>query len=663
MRPSASRSMQCLPAARSEDGAIPALSLEARSGYPADECPRGDSRGRLVNAVCVTLYNEAREPLQRTISSIVAALEHFHIHGAGRAGCSVLCIVADGNDKLDGGVVDLFRECGWIPRAAALHPEEITFFRSMHDYRTLRERLAGDSAPSRLHSRPDAALEVIACVKARNRGKLDSHSLFFGTLCSELQPEYCYQIDTGTVLGVESITRMVQRMERDPRVAAVASRVLPAVPTAADGFLTAWQFLDLALQKAVLWPFEVATGHLSVIPGQACALRWESVRGAPATDRSEAADTPLYAYLMGQNRDSVLENIMYLAEDRVLGTQLALARGRTWRICYAADVTAVTDTCATLPELFRQRRRWLNSTLACRLWLLSRYRSVLRRSDRDRRAKSMLTLGAAGQTLLAIRDFLLPTWFAALSLLLAKLLVVDGGKASAALRIGCLGALGAELLWGLFGHYRKRTAHGLVSNGMRTALGWLASALFLGCVATAVPATEGSILVAGPVLSLAAALVSLPRSSTSALTRRFSSPGFVCPVVSLGMLCLLSAYAYWNLADVSWGTKGLRRVDLPSASVDRLRRFRTRVFVAWVGTNAAVIVLLCIHSAGNSRIVNPVILSSAVMDALIGVVAIASHVRDRLRRVPWTRRHGKPDEQPPGQGREALSGVAAPGSQ
>lgn len=653
--------MQRWPAVKAEESTGLALAREATADCLADE-PRG-SRSRPVNCVCVTLYNEAREPLHRTILSIVAALEHFHRHEAGRGGWSVLCVVADGYDRLAAGVVDFFREYGLIPPAADPRPEDIASFRGTHDCHGLRERLQGSPSTNRLCSRPDVTLEVIVCLKARNRGKLDSHSLFFGRLCTELQPEYCYQVDTGTLLGVESISGMVQRMERDPRVAAVASRILPAVPSETDGFLTAWQFLDLALQKAVLWPFEVATGHLSVIPGQACALRWEAVRGTPAVDRTEAPDTPLHAYLRGQNRDSVLEHIMYLAEDRVLGTELALAKGRTWRMCYAADVTALTDTCGTFEELFRQRRRWLNSTLACRLWLLSRYRSVLRRSDRDRRAKGMLTLGAAGQTLLAIRDFLLPTWFAALTLFLAKLLAFGGGQVGAAFRIGCLGTLAAEVLCALVARHRASRSCGPVGNGIRTALGWAATALFLGWVIAAVPVAEGSILVAGPALALAAARASLPRKAIPALTRRFSSPGFVCPVVSLGMLCLLSAYSYWNLADVSWGTKGLRRVELPSASAARLRRFRNRIFAAWLGTNAVAVALLGIQSAGSGRIVNPVILLSAVIDALIGLIAVASHAWELGRRSATARRRAGADVPHPDHGREALTGAAARGAQ
>jgi cellulose synthase/poly-beta-1,6-N-acetylglucosamine synthase-like glycosyltransferase len=595
-------------------------------GYWADQCHHVRPGSRPVNSVCVTLYNEPRNPLERTILSIVAALEHFHGHASDRPGWSVLCVMADGCDKLDPGVADFLCEHGLISRVSPPGAQAVGFFRSTHDLRTLRERLEGRST-GRYHARPEMALEVIVCLKTCNRGKLDSHALFFGTLCTLLQPEYCFQIDTGTVVGVESIIRMVEAMERDPQVAAVASRILPAVPSEMDDFLTAWQFRDLALQKAVLWPFEVGMGHLSVIPGQACVMRWAAVRGASATEGCGGTDTPLRAYLNGQDPNSVLENIMYLAEDRVLGIQLALAKDRTWRMYYAADVAALTDSCETFGELFRQRRRWLNSSLACRLWLLARYRSVLKRSDRDGRAKRMLTLGAAAQALLGAQELLLPTWFAGLTLLIANLLAHGGGPLTAALRVGYLGVLGIELLWTLFDRLRSQKNRAPVGRGIRTALAWLATGLLSAWVIAALPLAKGCMLVAGPYLALLAAMISLPKNSTQALIR-----GFMCPLVSMGMASLLSGYAYWNLADISWGTKGLRRANLTHALADGLKRFRNRFFGIWLGTNTTMIVLLVIHSRGSSQILNPAIWANAVTDALIAVVAVAGHLREIWRR-------------------------------
>jgi hypothetical protein len=244
----------------------------------------------------------------------------------------------------------------------------------------------------------------------------------------------------------------------------------------------------------------------------------------------------------------------------------------------------------------------------------------------------MMTLGAAAQALLGAQEFLLPTWLAGLTLLIGNLLAHEGGLLGAVLRVGYFGALGVELLWTLSDRLRRPKDRGPMGRGIRTALAWLATGLLSVWVMTALPLAKGCVLVAGPYLVLLAGMISLPKHSTRALIR-----GFMCPLVSLGMACLLSIYAYWNLADVSWGTKGLRRATLSRPIAGRLRRFRNRFFGIWLVTNAAFIVLLEIHFAGSRLILNPAIWGSAVMDGLIALVAVTSHLRDSRRRPAMVR--------------------------
>ena len=222
-------------------------------------------------------------------------------------------------------------------------------------------------------------VDFAICVKDENRGKLHSHALFFQWICPELRPELCYQLDAGTVVEADAVSKLVAYMDERPDVAAAASRILTPTPHGAASTLSIWQYMDFVMQKAVTWPTEVASGYLSVIPGQFCVFRWSAV-SAPSSDDDETR--PFDAYLRGLNAIAPLERVMFLAEDRVFGNEIVLARDKSWRIGYCPAAEATTDACDTFGELLRQRRRWQNSALAVRLWLWGRLPAYLARSDK-----------------------------------------------------------------------------------------------------------------------------------------------------------------------------------------------------------------------------------------------------------------------------------------
>src|SRR6185295_14458620 len=104
---------------------------------------------------------------------------------------------------------------------------------------------------------------------------------------------------------------------------------------------------------------------------------------------------------------------MYLAEDRVMGLNLVFSRGHRWRIAYIPSAVAITDSCETVTELLRQRRRWNNSALACRLWFWrSLWRQHRQKDPGVSRSRNLL----AGLAQLAVegRDFLAPAIVVAL---------------------------------------------------------------------------------------------------------------------------------------------------------------------------------------------------------------------------------------------------------
>jgi chitin synthase len=284
------------------------------------------------------------------MSSLLICARHFHRQRDRRRCFSVLCIVADGRDDINPGILKLLGSLGLVTEPVE-QVDGADLHMSMHSCDTLLKRL-GTTDPGDEVEKMEP-LRAIVYLKQRNRGKLQSHSLFFNSLCRQLQPTYCFQIDNGTTMAADAVLKLVERLEDAPEIAALAPRIMPTMPEFDDDFMVIWQYLDFALQKSIVWPFEVATGHLSVVAGQACVFRWAALDAAEGGDRCGGALSPLEAYLRGTEISAPLEHLMYLAEDR-MRAQLARAdlpvseprtRGRMCRGRGDSHVGAVVSGC------------------------------------------------------------------------------------------------------------------------------------------------------------------------------------------------------------------------------------------------------------------------------------------------------------------------------
>ena len=91
-----------------------------------------------------------------------------------------------------------------------------------------------------------------------------------------------------------------------------------------------------------------------------------------------------------------------------------LSNAKQWQLGYLPAATATTNSCQSFGELFRQRRRWTNSSLACRYWLLTQWRDFLGRTDRGVGAECGFTSSMIAQLLLAARKFFAPAQLIAL---------------------------------------------------------------------------------------------------------------------------------------------------------------------------------------------------------------------------------------------------------
>jgi len=567
------------------------------------------------NCYCITHYNEKCSELRATLEALIVSDAHFASNSVGQEELSnTICVIADGAEQLDPDIFSLMESIG------SERCEGCDYWDDVHAYvgcSTPEEFLKLMGAPIEKQDRErKARLTIIFFVKKHNVGKLHSHEMFFGTICELASPRYCYQIDTGTLVSRHAVAVMVDVFERNSLLAAVAPQVMPAIPELKCDFLVEWQYFDFAFSRGVSWPLEVASGHLSVLPGQVSAFRWNAL-----VERLQHGpyQTPVHAYLRGLATVSALERVMFLAEDRVLGTELIL--GKTdWRLEYAPQSRATTDHCQTFDELFRQRRRWINSSLACRIWLLGRMPTLLARRDRPLSRKATLCTASVIQTLLGLRDLFSPAIFFAMLLVLVPHLVGASTTECLALSWTFLASSALDLVFANLAGSSLRPKARASMRAFRSISAYAASAAYLALIVT-LPRSQAIVLLTPAVTVLPMMCLLPPRSWLSLVRMQFS------PLTGWAMLASTCAYALFNLNDVSWGTKGLLRSKVDAHIHWKLKRVRALVFAAWMGMNFGLAYLAIISGWPFTSSLNIVVQSVAGVDFLLAAGAVWGLVR------------------------------------
>ena len=431
-----------------------------------------------------------------------------------------------------------------------------------------------------------------------------------------LDPELCYQLDVGTVVEASAISKLVAFMVDEPDVAAAASRILTSTPQGAASTLSIWQYMDFVMQKAVTWPTEVASGYLSVIPGQFCVFRWSAV-SAPSSHAG--GERPLDTYLRGLNAIAPLERVMFLAEDRVFGNEIVLARDKSWRIGYCPAAEATTDACDTFGELLRQRRRWQNSALAVRLWLWGRLPAYLARPDKSVHDKARFTTSMLWQGLLTACEVISPA-FLSLMLIAAAGGLVHPEKPALSAAVGGMLVVFGGLAWLTFSNRTSRWQSKLCLA--RDAAALLSVALLMGVAIFSIPLQQAALLIAPAVLMATVITASIPGQRLAAL-RHFPLYLLTDRLISL----VLYGYALANVQNVTWGTKGLTddRNDR-RAEKQRMRRLRNLIAGSIVAIDVGLIGVGLDHSGVLIKSVSSVVEVFTLIFLVVLSVAAATCV-------------------------------------
>ncbi|KAF9043751.1 putativechitin synthase [Hymenopellis radicata] len=320
--------------------------------------------------VAVTSYNEDKTLYARTLHGVMSN------NGSPGWQKIVVALVVDGLEAMDKSVLDVLATVGVYQdgvmkrqvdgKSTVAHIFEYTTQLSIDHKPTLV--LPQENDPANL-----VPVQIIFVLKAQNQKKINSHRWLFNAIGRMLNPEVCILIDAGTKPGRKSLYYLWEAFYNDKHLGGCCGEIHAMIKGGKKLLnpLVAAQNFEYKMSNILDKPLESSFGYVSVLPGAFSAYRYRAVLGRPL-EQYFHGDHSLADRLgdKGINGMSIFEKNMFLAEDRILCFELVAKRGERWTLTYVKPSKAETDVPESAAELIGQRRRWLNGSFAASVYAL-----------------------------------------------------------------------------------------------------------------------------------------------------------------------------------------------------------------------------------------------------------------------------------------------------
>ncbi|ORY81796.1 family 2 glycosyltransferase [Leucosporidium creatinivorum] len=559
--------------------------------------------------IACTSYNEDKNLLARTLHAvmsnvrdIVRSKSKFWSGGirskeeGGGQGWEkiVVALIADGLDPMDKGTLDLLATIGVYQdnvmkrqvdgKETVAHIFEYTTQLSVDPSPALVVPQAGNEKANMV------PVQIVLLIKQKNAKKINSHRHLFNSFATQLNPEVCILIDVGTKPGPKSLYELWSCFYNSPHTGGACGEiyVMSKGGRKLINPLVAAQNFEYKMSNILDKPLESAFGYVAVLPGAFSAYRWKAVQGRP-----------LQQYFLGDStcKDAIVSPCaeagarMYLAEDRILCFELVAKANASWTLTYVKTAKGETDVPEGVAELISQRRRWLNGSFAASVYSLVHFWKLFRTKHSILRL-FFLTVQTAFNAF-----SLVFTWFSPANLYLSFTIIImllpDTGtfifyneiithwvnKAfvwiyGATLALQFVLALGNRPKGEVGLYVMSFTIFGILAYYLLVCAVFLTVKAFTNISFADAPTLKDKLidLFTGTNGVLLAALASTYGIYLVCSLLYFdpwhlitSFPAYIA--VAPSMINILNVYAFCNLHDGGWGTKGSDKADaLPSIS-------------------------------------------------------------------------------------------------
>ncbi|PBK69723.1 glycosyltransferase family 2 protein [Armillaria solidipes] len=560
--------------------------------------------------IAVTSYNEDKTLYARTLHGVMLNIRDIcktkqskywrRQAEEGNPGWQriTVALIVDGLEAMDKSVLDLLATVGvYQDGVMKKQVDGKDTVAHIFEYTT---QLSVDATPQLVLPQANdpnnlVPVQIIFVLKAKNQKKINSHRWLFNAIGKILNPENCVLIDAGTKPGHKSIYYLWEAFYNDPHLGGCCGEIHAMIKGGKKLLnpLVAAQNFEYKMSNILDKPLESSFGYVSVLPGAFSAYRFRAIQGRPLEQYFHGdhslADRLGPKGIYGMN---IFTKNMFLAEDRILCFELVAKKNDRWVLTYVKPSKAETDVPETAVELIGQRRRWLNGSFAASVYALVHFFNFYRSGH-----------GIFRMFFLHVQAFynifsLVFTWFSMANMWLTFSIIIDlcpdqdiiiFGTATVthwvnlALKWIYLSFLALQFILALGNRPKgERMAYtitlwvfAVLSLYLLVCSFWLTGKAFSNISSDLQNKSTSQVIASfftPPIGALIAAMVStfgiyLIASFLYRDPWHMFSSFLQYLLIATSFTNVLNVYAFCNLHDVSWGTKGSDKAEaLPSVS-------------------------------------------------------------------------------------------------
>lgn len=348
--------------------------------------------------IVVTMYNEDDILLARTLKGVFKNIKHLEsrtrssVWGKDSWKKIVVCVVSDGRSKINERSQALLAALGVYQEGLAKSRIDDKKVRGhIYEY-TTRVGISSVEDTVKLTTEKVVPVQMLFCLKEENAKKINSHRWCFEAISQVLEPNVVVLLDCGTQPSGKSLYHLWKEFDNDSQVAGACGEIkakLQKRQIATNPLVYAQNF-EYKISNILDKPTESVFGFISVLPGAFSAYRYVALQN------DINGKGPLEKYFKGEflhgsgeldpdddeyelKRDllkdeaGIFTSNMYLAEDRILCYELVAKKGCSWLLRYCKSAKAETDVPEGLAEFILQRRRWLNGSFFAAIYSLAHF--------------------------------------------------------------------------------------------------------------------------------------------------------------------------------------------------------------------------------------------------------------------------------------------------
>ncbi|ODV81131.1 glycosyltransferase family 2 protein [Suhomyces tanzawaensis NRRL Y-17324] len=348
--------------------------------------------------IVITMYNEDDILLARTLKGVFKNIKHLESRtklstwGKDSWKKVVVCIVSDGRSKINERAQALLAGLGVYQEGLAKsRVDDKKVQAHIYEY-TARVGISSVEDTVKLTTEKIVPVQLLFCLKENNAKKINSHRWCFQALGQVLDPKIVILLDAGTQPSGKALYHLWKEFDRDAQVAGACGEIKASLSKRQilTNPIVYGQNFEYKISNILDKPTESVFGFISVLPGAFSAYRYVALQN------DVNGKGPLEKYFKGEflhgsgeldpNDDEyelkkfemreeagIFTSNMYLAEDRILCYELVAKRGCAWLLRYCKAALAETDVPESLSEFILQRRRWLNGSFFAAIYSLVKF--------------------------------------------------------------------------------------------------------------------------------------------------------------------------------------------------------------------------------------------------------------------------------------------------